>query len=127
MRRCQKCGTIAAEEATRCGICGGDLFAIQSESLQDAVANEGKDLAKEKKKMEQEELVHEQTAGRRSLVFYGMLVGLIVVGIILTTLRSDTLNVAGIAFILLGLLLVAFGVLGRGPRSRRGFETRIRP
>lgn len=127
MRRCQKFGTIAAEDATRCGVCGQDLFARESESLQDAIANEEKDLATEKGKIELDQLANEKSAERRILLFYGMLVGLIIVGIILTILRSDVLNVAGIAFILLGLALVAFGALGRGPRSRRGFETRIRP
>ena len=118
MRRCQKCGAIAAEDATRCGVCGRDLFAVESESLQNAITNEELATAVAKKSVEQKELADERRTGRIVLTIYGLLVVLIVAGVILTTVRSDILNLLGIAFILFGLILIAFGALGIGPSAR---------
>jgi uncharacterized membrane protein YvbJ len=126
MRRCTKCGAIVADDATSCGICGEDLSSIEPESLQDAVANEEKALLTEGEKMQQEELASEKRDRKTILVFYGMLVGLIVVGIVLTTVRSDILNLTGIVLILFALAFVV--VLGRGPSARVGWmRRRIRP
>lgn len=116
MRRCPKCGTIAADDSDRCGICGEDLFPIQNESVQDAVSNEERTLGTEKRKMEQEELAFEKRTGRTVLLSYGVIIGIFVVGIILTTLRSDVSNITGIALILLALLIV----IARGRLPTRG-------